>query len=357
MNIFRTLNQRLRRRIDEHPISVLFVILLLTLPPLLWLIGSGIDAWQEERVLAALNRERGSFAERVDRAQRDLDQTFGQLDELPELLAAEPRLQKAVTATASKADQEAASESLRQLAKHFASDEVWLLNVNGDIVSATRAGTPLLGSNHGSRSYFSEALAGKGGRHFYIDRQTLLPGYLAAAPLQAQQQIIGVVAIRSGLNTVAARARLHDAFISDDQGVVLLAADDDLLFTAMPNADVFSLSEEERLARYNRYDFPPVPLTAGPFPEHPEIVLLHGMPQLLATAKRPSDRLTLYLYSPLPDLQALPDERLRLFIATLLAGTALIWALAATLLLTLHRRPRPPVQPHHRPLKPHHRED
>lgn len=354
MNPFRHLAQNLRRSIDERPISVLFIILLLALPPLLWLIGSRIDAWQEERVAAALAREQGSFAERVDRAQRDLDQTFGQLGELPALLAAEPRLHKATAATASRADQEAASEALRQLARHFASDEVWLLNANGDIVAATRTGTPLLGSNHGSRTYFQEALAGKSGRHFYVDRQTMLPGYLMAAPVQAQQQIIGIVAIRSGLNTVAARARLHDAFISDEQGVVLLAADDDLLFTSMPNADVFSLSEEDRLARYNRYDFPPVPLTAGPFPDHPEIVLLHGMPQLLATARRPSDHLTLYLYSPLPDLQALPDERLRLFIAALLAGTALTWAVTATILLALHRRRRPLPAPHHRPLKPHH---
>lgn len=354
MNPLRRLAHQLRQRIDERPISVLFVILLLALPPLLWLIGSRIDAWQEERVQAALAREQGSFAERVDRAQQDLDQAFGQISELPALLAAEPRLQKAVGATATKADHDAASEALRQLAKHLASDEVWLLNANGDVVAATRTGSQLVGNNHGSRSYFLEALAGKGGRHFYIDRQTLLPGYLAATPLLAQQQIIGVVAIRSGLSTVAARARLQHAFISDDQGVVLLTADDDLLFRAMPNADVFTLSEEERLARYNRYDFPPVPLTAGPFPNHPEIVLLHGMPQLLATAHRPSDHLTLHLHSALPDLQALPDERQRLFIAALLAGTTLTWAITATLLLALHRRRRQQPAGHHRPLKPHH---
>lgn len=133
----------------------------------------------------------------------------------------------------------------------------WLMRNDGITVASSNALMPesFVGSNFKDREYFQDAIAGKIGRHYIMGRRTRTPGFVLSAPVYANGQIIGVLAEKLDLSYLYNWVSAVNGMIIDQHGIIIESADPAYELMAMPNSDIYSLSEAERQLRYQRTTF------------------------------------------------------------------------------------------------------
>ncbi len=143
------------------------------------------------------------------------------------------------------ASAEAVNSYLQQLNLQLGSMAVYVINVRGQVVAASNAGTPgsFVGEDLSFRPYFIEALSGQVGRHFAIGNTSKQPGYYLANPIRDQGRVIGVAVIKISLAPLAqAWAMLGvPAFITDDNQVIILSSQAEWLYQGLREPGIDSV--------------------------------------------------------------------------------------------------------------------
>lgn len=136
-------------------------------------------------------------------------------------------------------------------------DVIWVMNASGDCVAASNFSdsTSFVGTNYADRSYFRSAQAGERGSQYAMGRVTKVAGLFFSAPVMSDGRFLGAVAVKNDLSRIASSINHPNAFVTDDHGVIILAADRSLEMRAMPGAAVHQLPPERRLLRYMRQEF------------------------------------------------------------------------------------------------------
>ena len=149
------------------------------------------------------------------------------------------------------------SRQLLAAAEDIGVDIIWTMNASGDCVAASNHAEPtsFVGTNYADRAYFTAAQAGGRGRQFAVGRVTKVPGLYFSAPVMSEGRFVGAVTVKNDLPKISAAINNPHAFVTDDQGVIILAADRSLEMRALPGATVHQLSDEKRLSRYMRLKF------------------------------------------------------------------------------------------------------
>ena len=242
-----------------------------------------------------------------------------------------------------RADLRALSELLTAAASDIGVDLIWVLNAAGDCVAASNSGESLsfVGTSYGDRSYFTSARAGKRGRQYAVGRVTKIPGLFFSAPVVVNGQFMGAVAVKNDLSRIAAALNHPDAFVTDDQGVIIFAADHSLEMRALPGAAVHQLPAEQRRSRYMRLDFQTH--DAGVASET-AVALRAGTPRpprIAARAELPQHGVTVHIVTPVTGLESLRTDA---FVAVLLLSfsgilvTALVFGARAYVLRVRRHR-------------------
>jgi len=190
----------------------------------------------------------------------ELDRQLEQLGLVPRLLAGDPRLMAALQGTAGI---ERANRLLADVQQRSGLSFVFLMQASGRTVAASNHAGPLsfVGVNYGFRPYFQAAMQGEEASHFAVGATTGRPGYFVAVPMGNERTgPRGVVVAKIELDELveAWRARPHDAFVLDADGVVVLSSDADLLYvprvrthgsarTAWPDGRPYRVDTERRL--------------------------------------------------------------------------------------------------------------
>lgn len=206
-------------------------------------------------------------------------------------------------------------------------DQVWVMDDAGNCLAS--GGFPpaatATGVNYLDRQYFSMAKREGVGQQFAVGRTTRTPGIFYSAAVTAGSRFLGVIAVKIDLSRLSRLVDDSNAFITDENGVVIVAGDRDFYMKAVPGAQVARLSEDEQLRRYQRRAFSPLaiePLDAYGF----RLVRLEGrgMPMLEALSYSQADMLKIWVFRDLSELLRIRREGRWLWLALLLAGVSLL---------------------------------
>jgi len=220
---------------------------------------------------------------------------------------------------------------LAQWASHLNADAIWLMNAAGDCVAASNseAAVSFVGSNFADRDYFLAARAGQRGQQYAFGRTSSLPGLYYAAPVRRAGQFVGAVVVKRNIAALSVWTRQLQAFLTDANGVVILANEKDWELLALPDARVNQLSPADRQAQYGKSEFNTLRISPwGRNPDHPAAVLLgqSSLPRLLSSKPLADKALSVHVAHPLDALVRHETERLWLSFLVAAAGGLLIIA-------------------------------
>lgn len=223
---------------------------------------------------------------------------------------------------------------LSRLAKRLATmvgelgvDQVWVMDEAGNCLASGgfAPATTATGVNYLDRQYFSMAKREGVGQQFAVGRTTHTPGIFYSAAVTAGSRFLGVVAVKIDLSRLARLVNDSNTFVTDENGVVIVAGDRDFYMKAVPGARVVRLSDGERLSRYQRREFSRLaiePIDAYGF----RLLRLEGRgaPMLEALAYSQADMLKIWVFRDLSELLRIRREGRWLWLALLLAGVSLL---------------------------------
>jgi len=310
----------------------------LLLPVLVVLSAWAVSTWWfESRVDGLLVQARRGNEATLARMRIDITTTLSHLAGVAKVATYNPIVQSVLSsAAASGKDGERASVNafLEMFGRQLGVDLIWGLDASGKCLVASNSNTPqsLVGEDFADREYFKAARQGQFGKQFAVGRRTDIPGLFFSAPILRDGQLSGVVVVKADLLTVSQQVLHASAFVSDAQGVVILADDPAKVFLALPDAAVLRLSSAERRLQYKRPQFDVLSIEPADVANHPDIVRLgaNRTRALVSSLPLPEEGLTLHAVADLAALSGIEDDRGNLFVALscggILGGGALIAA-------------------------------
>ena len=228
------------------------------------------------------------------------------------------------------------NRSLAVSATHLKADVIWIVNAAGDCIAASNAAKPasFVGTNYADRAYFVQARAGQQGHQYAVGRKTKVPGLFYSAPVFGNGQFIGAVVVKRDIEKLASLTNPSTTWVSDVNGVIILAPEKQLEFRALPGASIIRLSEKQRDLQYGRSRFDALGLTAWKPERYPAAWRIegHADPVVLASSTLPEDGITLHALQPLDQLAGFDVEKYWLFFLLTAAGSMLLIAISALLL-------------------------
>lgn len=279
---------------------------------------------------------------------------------MPRLLARDPAIRRAVTRFDSSARTRAADEESRRqrwsadptLAKtsrllatavqDLGLDALWLLDANGNCVAASNAGSErsLVGTHYGDRDYFKAARLGRNGYLVSVDRKLRGAGLSFYAPIIEAGRFVGVVVGGVELAPFANWFDQTDAFLTDRNGLIVLARDPAFVGQALPFAPVGRLDSATRQQLYQRQDIPTLDLARWGDARFPELLRIGGgkVPVMLRRQQVADGEPGLNVLWPLPQLVELERRRLLYTFSLGAIGSLLMLLVAAIYIHFLAQR-------------------
>ena len=233
------------------------------------------------------------------------------------------------------------AKRLEAMVAELGVDQIWVMDDAGNCIASggfPRAATAT-GVNYADRLYFSMAKREGAGQQFAVGRTTHTPGIFYSAAVTAGRRFLGVIAVKIDVSRLARLVSDSNAFITDENGVVIIAGDRDFYMKAVPGAGVARLSDSEQLSRYQRREFET--LAIEPVDVHGlRLVRLEGrgLPMLEALSYSQADMLKIWVFRDLSELLHIRREGRWLWLVLLLVGASLIVSAAAGIRYLSRRR-------------------
>ncbi|CAK0763006.1 two-component system, sensor histidine kinase [Gammaproteobacteria bacterium] len=228
------------------------------------------------------------------------------------------------------------NQFLHNLTNNLDADVIFILNTMGDCIAASNADTPesFIGTNFGDRKYFRLASNGQPGQQYAMGRKTSIPGLFYSYPLYNKEQFLGVVVVKRNITRLMQWLRNESAFITDDNGVIVLAEEKIFEYRTLPDTTISRLSIEERGLRYNQEVFIPLDIRSWGYAEIPDAIRIDLGPYPMLLTSRPLHEagITVHLIRPLTEVVRHYSERLVLFFVAAIAGGTMIVAIATVIL-------------------------
>lgn len=226
------------------------------------------------------------------------------------------------------------SYQLKTLIRHGMVRDIMILDRNGDCLSAIGWNRSFeQGCYDGSASRLKEILKTPNDIGFWFWPHQ--PGFLHVVPVILGNWNIGYIAAK--VDNVPFRHIIYEsqAFVTDENGVVILAHDPGMAMRTMPGARVYRLSSAERQKRYARQTFSA--LTIRPADAADPRQIYWGdekTPRILIAHRSPGEKFSVNVMRDIEHTSVFGTERLALF--GLIAGSGtmailLIWNILVTL--------------------------
>ncbi|MBF0461319.1 MAG: response regulator [Magnetococcales bacterium] len=221
----------------------------------------------------------------------------------------------------------AISQDLATTATSLGADMVWITNAAGECVASSNADLPesFVGTSYADRDYFQTARKGQLAQQYAVGRKTNIPGLFFSVPIVSAGQVIGVSIAKIDLPRLAHWVNQTNAFISDRQGVIILASDKKLEMLAMADAKVGQLSEGEKMATYKRTQFPVLEIVPWDTSSHPGVYRFSPgrQPMLLSGKYLSTNGIHVHVYRYLPQIAEYEQARMGQFQLFVVVGVLL----------------------------------
>ena len=223
------------------------------------------------------------------------------------------------------------SRSLGYASTRLGADIILIVNAAGDCVASSNVSETgsLVGFNFADRLYFQQARAGQQGHQYLVGRATSIPGLYFSNPVYASGRFVGAVVVKREVKKLANWTKQANVFITDANGVIVMAPDKQYEFRYMPNSPAANLSTKDKTLLYKRTELEPLKLT--PWGNYSSVVLIDGKvsPVVFISKTLAENAITIYVYGPMDELARFGTEKYLLFFLLAFAGNMLIIAASA----------------------------
>jgi signal transduction histidine kinase/NO-binding membrane sensor protein with MHYT domain/DNA-binding response OmpR family regulator len=247
----------------------------------------------------------------------------------PDVRPADKTVSKA--AWSSDAHLVALDKFLIVVADRFAADFAFVTNAAGDCIASSNfeEATSFVGTNYADRKYFREASEGRPGSQYAVGRTTGIPGLFYSHPVFADGRFIGLVSVKRDLTHF--HNSLAQSFLTDANGVIVLAEDKSLENRYLPWADQAQLAKAETVNQYRGAKLRPLHIEPWRQDAYPRLVSIDGgrTPFMLTSKILPDADLVLHVLRPAGEIQRHVDERPLVFLMLAVGGVMVIVAVSA----------------------------
>jgi diguanylate cyclase (GGDEF)-like protein len=247
-----------------------------------WIVaGLVADQMVEQELDDAINTQRQISAAAADNMAQMIASDLAMARAIPETIAEMTMIQRALAQAQNYAAKRPGMEpSLREaLAKvpqlagisaflHDAQgfsglDYIWLVNTQGLCVASSnaQARNSFVGIPMRDRAYLTDALLGGFSQAYGVGRTTGEPGIFIASPVYDDGVLVGAIIAKVGIARLRHWVARAGTFVSDENGVIIMAHDSALAGHALPQARIGQLTPEKRQNLYQRKDFPAFDVT------------------------------------------------------------------------------------------------
>ncbi|MDR5812773.1 MULTISPECIES: diguanylate cyclase [unclassified Caballeronia] len=142
-------------------------------------------------------------------------------------------------------------------------DTIWLVNEHGYCIASSNAGdeNSFIGFDMSARGYVARALLGGFVEMYGVGRLSGEPGIFIAAPSYQDGILVGAVIAKVSIDRLRHWVSRAGTFVTDENGVIVMAHDGRLEYEAMPQAPVSRMTARERIEHYRRDAFAELRLT------------------------------------------------------------------------------------------------
>jgi diguanylate cyclase (GGDEF)-like protein len=160
-------------------------------------------------------------------------------------------------------------------------DAIWLVNANGICIASSNALDKLsyVGVDMRARAYLSDTLLGAFSETYGVGMSTGEPGIFVAAPVYDDGLLVGAVVAKVSISRLRHWVTHPGTFVSDNNGVVIMAHDSKLEGLALPGSHVEEMNAVDRVNTYLRERFSEVALHSA---EDDSLALAPWMPRAQA---------------------------------------------------------------------------
>lgn len=173
---------------------------------------------------------------------------------LPSLIADKTDIKQLLRAEGGSDRVDQTNLELKRIAADVGASDIYVMDPTGVTLAASNfeLDTSFVGRSFSYRPYFQDALNGRLGRYFALGTTSLKRGYYFASPVRAGTSIIGVVAVKVGVDDLESAWRWGDneLIVTDDNGVIFMSSRDAWLFRTLAPLDPASL---EMIAASKQY--------------------------------------------------------------------------------------------------------
>ncbi len=212
-------------------------------------------------------------------------------------------------------------------------DLLYVTNAAGDAIAASSEDIKFspIGLNFSDRKWFTQTSQGQAGMQYAIGKVSGAAGLFFASPVFRDGVVLGAVIVRVDLKSLSFLARQSEIFVSDINGVIILAHDKSLEMSTLPGSTVEQLTPQERLTTYRRESFPKLKVSPWKGDDRLRIFQAESTPHILASNELTEFGLTVTAINHLPGFDLITTERW--------SDLALFWmgGLTAMLLATAYR--------------------
>jgi len=157
---------------------------------------------------------------------------------LPYVLSRDPEYARALEYLPN----ERLNDNLKDFAESAGVEAIYLMNASGlTIASSNALETPtFLGQNYAFRPYFVDAMNSRKGEFFAIGATTSRPGYfISQGIVSSTGDVLGVLVVKVDLEPLVQgwNARSENIFVTDQNGVVVLASDSSWQYKTLTQLD------------------------------------------------------------------------------------------------------------------------
>ena len=210
---------------------------------------------------------------------------------------------------------------------------ILVLNKAGICVASSNYLWPaaVVGTDLSDREYFYEALSGQPSSEFVVGRRTGDAGMIFSAPIVDFGVVTGVMAVKIDISEMNNWIGDGISFVTDRNGVIIMAHDQELLYKTVTNAEVLSMSAKEQYRLYRRNHFEPLKLTPATLPgvNHVERFEHLSDPVVVNSRTTHYSKLTVYAITPVSEIAHVITERQHYFWLAFFSYMGFALALAA----------------------------
>jgi two-component system C4-dicarboxylate transport sensor histidine kinase DctB len=176
----------------------------------------------------------GEVAARLELVGTALNTELARLELVPELLALDSSLAKALTSPKDPTLLARANRFLQEARRRTDAEAVFLIDIQGLTIASSNHGHSgsFVGENYAFRPYVQDALKGGFGRFYAVGATTGRPGYFLAAAVSDGQTVMGVIAVKVSLEGFASTllSQQGATLIADEMGAVILSSHPQFLY-------------------------------------------------------------------------------------------------------------------------------